>query len=219
MTIKAELLASGFALVSSVFTSTDLCEIDTIVNALIARWAGGNAGEDYWSFYNQEAGREVLYRIHNLERKHSCFREMFQNPAFHSLIGDVMAEPSTPTACALIYKMPLVGAQVPWHRDPLDVPAGNVFNFSVFLDPSDAENGALAFVPGSHRADVTDPECSTSGAVTVCSGPGDALIHDVRVFHGSSESRSSRCRRSIVFEVQPLRLEPEPIFPGLVIRG
>jgi phytanoyl-CoA hydroxylase len=204
MGLGYSLREKGFERVPSVFSAIEIREASDVVDRLISTWPG-SSDPDFWAFHEHNEDTEVLYRIHNLEKKNEIFLRLIRLSRFRSIVRRVMGA-AVPTACALVYKMPRIGAEIPWHRDPIDVPPNTVFNFSIFLDPASPENGPLSFVPGSHLHDQGYPAGRPRDAVAVQAAAGDVLIHDVRVYHGSGRSRSATPRRSIIIEFQPVRL-------------
>jgi len=202
MGLASALRDKGFVRVPCVFSAAQIQESSDVVDRLISMWRG-SSDPDFWSFHNKDT--EVLYRIHNLEKKNEVFLRLIQLSRFRAIVRRVMGA-AVPTACALVYKMPHFGAEIPWHRDPLDVLPSTVFNFSIFLDATSADNGPLSFVPGSHLHDRGYPTGRPHDAVAVRAAAGDVLIHDVRVYHGSDRSSSPTPRRSIIIEFQPVCL-------------
>lgn len=92
---------------------------------------------------------------------------------------------------------------MPWHRDRTDAAPVSAINLSVFLDLSTVDNGCFEAVPGSHLlpgdADVVRTR-DLGPHVSVPADPGDVLIHDVRLVHGSGGNPSTVLRRSIIVE-------------------
>ena len=77
-----------------------------------------------------------------------------------------------------------------WHRDS-DSSLKSV-GFIFYLEPIDAESGALRVLPGSHWADYAGAvQAFTSNAavvpgIAIPTRPGDAIALDERLFHASS---------------------------------
>jgi ectoine hydroxylase-related dioxygenase (phytanoyl-CoA dioxygenase family) len=172
---------------------------------MIANWRAGRVDDkDYWSY--EDAKGCVLYRIHHLETKDARIKELAERNKLMRLVHSVVAEGATPTAFALIIKMPQLGAGVPWHRDLVSVPPNIIYNFSIYLDDSTQGNGCLEVVPGSHLFPDTfkvEDGRRPKDAHCVTARRGDIIIHDVRLVHGSAFSYSSCHRRSICIEFRP----------------
>lgn len=206
LSLYEQLTAQGYAIVENLLSEQDLAEVTAVTEAMIQRWeARETYDEDFWCNESAAAQRSILYRIHNLEKKHPCFNRVLEVPAVMSLVHSVLGNGAARTVSALIVKMPFFGGRVPYHCDPIDVDHGKVYNFSIFLDDSSEENGCLEVVPGSHllppRVGFFDER--PEGAIFVRAKRGDLVIHDVRIVHGSNASRSPNLRRSICAEFQP----------------
>ena len=118
-------------------------------------------------------------------------------------------------------------AFVSWHQDSTywGLSAPDVATAWVALTPSNAENGAMAMIPGSHRFDQM-PHHDTfhrhnlltrgqeiavkvdeSDAVLVELKPGQASLHHVLLFHGSEPNRSDDRRIGLAIRYVPTRLK------------
>jgi hypothetical protein len=90
----------------------------------------------------------------------------------------------------------------PWHTDSRHAVAS--VGFAAYLDPLDAESGALCVLPGSHRPDfgeatltyLTSPGASATVSrlpgYAIASEPGDVIAFDEHLFHGSAGGKSRR---------------------------
>lgn len=77
-----------------------------------------------------------------------------------------------------------------WHRDTeLDISAVSIL---AYLDPLDAETGALRVVPGSHRRPSTAPPDVASCGEVLSTRPGDLIILDERTRHSSAGGKIRR---------------------------
>lgn len=121
--------------------------------------------------------------------------------------------------------------------------ANCVLGWWVALDEVDQENGAMVFAPGTHKHGIVHHCAPSTGAdahiyysVTDCPlpwettwvpmQPGDAILFDVAVVHGSSPNRSQRRRRAIQCQYAPADARPtrcpreedgEPLPEGLSV--
>ncbi len=81
-----------------------------------------------------------------------------------------------------------------------------IFNIDVYLDASRAGEGALRVAPGSHLAPVDVCQLqeeygwNAPGVIQVELNPGDVLVHDVMIVHGSEAVTGNRLRRTIYYE-------------------
>jgi phytanoyl-CoA hydroxylase len=206
--IIEDLKTYGYALASNIFHETHLAYVTPILQSMIDKWYSNEIDDnDYW-FYERKNKEKLLYRIHNLETKHPCIKELIEVEEFKRLIHSVMDTDVIPTAFALIIKLPFLTAGVPWHRDTVAVEPGRVFNFSVYFDNSNLQNGCLEVIPRSHfwPNEVPISKNRPENAIAVPARRGDVIIHDVRIVHGSGRPLVPKQRLSICIEVQPIHV-------------
>lgn len=209
MKLKDNLNNYGYAVERAVLPKASLVQVDSATALMISRWLAGEVSDaDFWSCHFGGVRDQTLYRIHNLEKKHPSIIQLVESPPFKELVRSVVGETALPTAFALVIKMPWSGAAVPWHRDPVNVPPMTIFNFSIYLDNSNLDNGCLEVVPSSHLLPLAIDAATErpEGAVPVPVDQGDVIVHDVRIIHGSAISCSGKCRRSIVIEYRAAHL-------------
>lgn len=195
-----ELLSSGFTVVSNAIDHELIAALTTDSDKLIARFEEGYRSSDFWCY--EESGNQLLYRIHNLEEQGAPeLTRLFVRGPLHELAASYLGS-SHATVCAMVVKTKGV-AGVPWHRDRTDVRPSQALNLSVYLDPSDLDNGCFEAVRGSHMlpddADVIAVR-DAGPRVPVPARPGDVLVHDVRLVHGSGRNVEGAIRRSIIIE-------------------
>jgi ectoine hydroxylase-related dioxygenase (phytanoyl-CoA dioxygenase family) len=199
--LRKELAGTGFCVARAFWPDESLDRLRREAAALVARFDAGDRRKDFWC-YNRE-GRDVLYRIHNLEQQDEAehARELFRGGLLHETAARCL-DRARATFCAMIVKTPGVAA-VPWHRDRVDLAPGQGINLSVFLDDATPENGCIEAVPGSHLLpdDVAVDEVRGAGPlVPVAVRAGDLLIHDVRLVHASGDNTVAVPRRSLIVE-------------------
>ncbi len=112
--------------------------------------------------------------------------------------------------------------EVPWHQDGHYWPIRPLATCSVWiaLDDATRENGAMGYIPGSHRAGLyshhTDwdkelalnqvldsGQMDASKAKDVILEAGQLSLHDVRLIHGSPANRSGKRRAGLVLRYMP----------------
>ena len=115
------------------------------------------------------------------------------------------------------------GMPVLWHQDgsywPIDPPEA-VVTLWLAIDRSDAGNGCLQVIPGSHRGDLHEVTAQTdvanvlgstldprlvdaSAARDVCLNPGDVSIHHPQTIHGSRANNCNRRRCGLAIRYIP----------------
>ena len=117
---------------------------------------------------------------------------------------------------------------LPWHQDwwcwdhPISFqPAAAQLALLCYLGPTDSNNGALRLLPSSHRQSTplhrelydaraaASPEgdypllCEKLGQVTLSLNPGDAVLLDYRLLHGTHANESSERRDCVLLSFAP----------------
>ncbi|MGH3885179.1 MAG: phytanoyl-CoA dioxygenase family protein [Pseudonocardiaceae bacterium] len=201
-TLQSRLRTDGYAVARGHVDAGLIGDLGVETNALLGRFAAGDRPDDFWCYEDGSTDRPMLYRVHNLEKQGAAgCADLFRDAVLHDLASALIG-PVRATVCAMVVKTPGV-AGVPWHRDRIDVAPGTAINLSVFLDRAAVENGCFEAVPGSHLlADDADvPRTHDLGPrMAVPAEPGDVLVHDVRLVHGSGDNPSGELRRSIIIE-------------------
>jgi ectoine hydroxylase-related dioxygenase (phytanoyl-CoA dioxygenase family) len=114
------------------------------------------------------------------------------------------------------------GKEVPWHQDGHYWPIRPLATCTVWIavDDSTPENGAMRYVPGSHRAGLYPHRTDSSdalvlnqvlmdGSVDMGTAKDDVLeagqfsMHDVYLVHGSPANRSNRRRAGLAIRYMP----------------
>ena len=100
-----------------------------------------------------------------------------------------------------------------WHPDHRADPNEDCYGikFAFYLDPVDAETGALRVVPGSHkqplhdeiRAYITGRELEKIPAHVCTSEPGDVVAFDLRCWHASFGGTEGRRMSTCVYYKNP----------------
>ncbi|MGE3809983.1 MAG: phytanoyl-CoA dioxygenase family protein [Candidatus Nanopelagicales bacterium] len=188
-----------------------------------ARWLDtAEEGKADHLYANRPNGR-VLWRIDYIHDKgEPVTLELLGSPAVLGIAESLAGPDFVPTYESLVVKVPGDGAAVPWHQDAVHERRHRLFNVDVYLDHSRAGAGALHVVPGSQKQ-RTDA-CSLAetygydlpGAIEVEMRPGDVLIHDDMVVHGSpATGEGSSLRRTIYLEFRAAQsiLEDGPWSP------
>ncbi|MBT5872738.1 MAG: hypothetical protein HOH43_04915 [Candidatus Latescibacteria bacterium] len=103
-----------------------------------------------------------------------------------------------------------------WHPDTGSIHQFGV-KFAFYLEPVDAESGALRVIPGSHRQPFHDQLKSTIPSLSldvtdvpahVCaSSPGDVVAFDLRLWHASHGGSDDRAMCTCVYYNNPSTVE------------
>jgi ectoine hydroxylase-related dioxygenase (phytanoyl-CoA dioxygenase family) len=166
---------------------------------------GEPAAADYqWAARD---GERRLFRVDYLHDKgRRASLELLGSPAVLGIAESLAGRNAVPTYESLVFKDEGDGAAIDWHQDAVHPRSHRIFNIDVYLDASRAGEGALRVAPGSHLAPVDVCQLQEEygwdapGVVQVELEPGDVLVHDVMVVHGSEAVTGNRLRRTIYYE-------------------
>lgn len=137
-------------------------------------------------------------------------------------------------------KQPRTGMAVLWHQDGSYWPLKpmNVLTLWLAVDHSDASNGCLRVVKGSHKSDLaelkpdrsvrnvlgsathTDKDIDPSQVADLVLAPGDVSIHHPNIVHGSEPNTSDRRRCGLTIRYISTSTQcTDPEQPVLLVRG
>lgn len=159
-----------------------------------------------FTFADREVGR-VMFRVNYVHNKgQAASLELLGAPQVLAVAESLCGSNFVPTYESMVFKEEGDGEAIPWHQDAVHPRHHRIFNYDLYLDRSVKGAGALRVIPKSHtqRQDIcklTDtygwehPE-----AIYVEMNPGDVLLHDVMVVHGSERAMGNALRRTIYYE-------------------
>jgi ectoine hydroxylase-related dioxygenase (phytanoyl-CoA dioxygenase family) len=168
----------------------------------------GEADDDY-RFATRD-GREVMYRVDYLHDKgRPASLELLGSPEILGIAESLAGRNMVPTYEAMVFKDTGNGAPIRWHQDATHPRHYRIFNVDIYLDAALPGQGALRVVPGSQTSKVdvcgTEEEYGweVPGSLEVRMGPGDVLVHDVMLVHGSEPTVGNALRRTLYYEFRP----------------
>ena len=126
-----------------------------------------------------------------------------------------------------------IGREKPWHQDHayFDLPIGTqIVSAWVSLDHATRENGCMHVIPGSHLGgplihfqvrdwQICDDHVARGRAVAVEMNPGDILLWDGLLHHGTPPNLSDRGRRALQLHYWPASVEKIPKEERLTVFG
>ena len=157
--------------------------------------------------FREGAGKRTMFRVDYLHNKgYSASLELLGSPQILSVAESMVGVNFVPTYEAMVFKQEGDGAAIRWHQDAVHARRWRIFNLDLYLDASRKGAGALFVIPGTQTA--KQPFCNIEssygwdypGAIEVEMSPGDVLLHDVMVAHGSPETHGKALRRTIYYE-------------------
>ncbi len=196
----------------------EAAEIDLLKETFMAMHARGPMPGYFNPKSEDEAKGDPLKmfpRIMHPHRFDDTARRYLLDPRLEAILTDLFGEEPLAAQTMLYFKPPGARGQA-LHQDNfyLKVEPGTCIAAWIPLDPTDAENGCLEVVPGTHAMDLFCPEeADTSvsftrdyvppppglSAVPVEMEPGDVLFFNGSLVHGSGPNRTTdRFRRSFI---------------------
>src|SRR3954454_9792771 len=136
--------------------------------------------------------------------------DLVRHPVLLDAVEDLIGPDILCWSSSFFIKEAATPAFVSWHQDSTywGLSSPEVATAWVALTPSDAENGAMAVIPGSHKLDQVPHrdtfhrhnlltrgqevavEVDDSKAVMLALRPGEMSLHHVRLVHGSAPNPS-----------------------------
>lgn len=164
--------------------------------------------EDY-AFAQRDNGR-VMFRVNYLHNKgEAASLELLGSPYVLGVAESLCGPNFVPTYESMVFKQAGDGEAIPWHQDAVQPRNHRIFNFDLYLDASRIGAGALRVIPKTQQRkhDV----CALAeqygwdhpDAIDVEMEPGDVLLHDIMVVHGSARVAGNALRRTLYYEFRP----------------
>jgi phytanoyl-CoA hydroxylase len=161
-----------------------------------------------------------MWKILNPDRFDATFREFLTTPRLLDVAETLLGPDLISFLLMFIYKPKGITSVHPFHQDAYYFPFGpddDIAGVWVPLDDTDADNGGLTVVPGSHRGPVLDhamPDELTNaraygipgadereGAVSLEVAAGDAVFFHSRLWHKTGSNITQRHRRVLTMHL------------------
>lgn len=210
--LKAAYDRDGYVIVPHFLGDADFADLTTNLDRYIR--AVVPTLPDKHAFYVDKSRPETLKQLQHMDLD-PYFRDYAKHPTWLSLARSLLGEQALVQAPEWFNKPPGQEAPTPPHQDNyyFNLKPPNVLTIWLALDPVDADNGCLRYVPGSHRRGlrphgrsnvlgfsqgITDygPD-DLAQEVQVHLQPGDAVVHHGEMIHRAEPNRSvNRQRRA-----------------------
>ena len=157
--------------------------------------------------FAQRTNGRVMFRVNYLHNKGQVASlELLGCPQVLAVAESLCGPNFVPTYESMVFKQEGDGEAIPWHQDAVHPRRYRIFNFDLYLDHSRADAGALRVLPGTQR--LRQDICALNQAwgwnhpdvQIVEMEPGDVLLHDVMIVHGSEQVEGKDLRRTIYYE-------------------
>jgi hypothetical protein len=158
-----------------------------------------------------DAPEELVYLILGALQFSEAMLRLYGHPQLLAIAASINGDDFVPFNEAIFIKKPGLGASVAWHQDGVthwDSPSWDQeihgFTFQAMLYGCTAANAVWA-VPGTHKLGKLDIAAMVQAngserlpeAVPYISGPGDVVIHNRQLVHGSFANTSPDWRISM----------------------
>ena len=149
----------------------------------------------------------TMFRVDYVHNKgQAASLELLGSPQVLEVAESMCGPNFVPTYESMVFKQEGDGEAIKWHQDAVHPRGYRIFNYDLYLDHSRSGGGALWVIPGSqHQGQdicrlTEDYGWNVPGAIEVEMAPGDVLLHDVMVVHGSPHTEGNALRRTIYYE-------------------
>ena len=207
----------GYLLLPSLLDSSTLATLHEVIDALVAEALSSGSEGVVELEPESPDGEPIARRLYDPFELHQAFRDLCVDTrllgGIESLIGpDIGLHHSK-----LNMKPSHVGSAVEWHQDLAYFPHTNddLVTALIYLDDATLENGCLQVIPGLHKAylDHHDEDGRFSGLITdrllqdetsraepLAAPAGSVILMHCLLPHSSLPNRSSKGRRTLIFE-------------------
>ena len=209
---------NGYLVVEGALVSATVAELRRVTDGFVERARNVPASDGVFDLAEGHGPDDPqLRRIKHPETQHPAYDAVMRAPALLDIVEALVGPDVRFDHGKLNLKAPgAAGAAVEWHQDWAFYPHSNddMLAVGVMLDDCDMDNGPLLVVPGSHKGPVwnhhhdgrfcgaLDPAAANldpAHAVALTGPAGSVSVHHVRLVHGSTENRSGRPRRLLLF--------------------
>lgn len=205
---------NGYLLVEGFVDAAWLERLRGAVDQLIERSRSIEVSD---SVFDLESGHSKenprLRRVSSPNDEDPVFWEFASASALGDLLCDLLGPDVKFHQSKLNFKWQKGGSEVKWHQDAPFFPHTNdaVLTVGTYLYDCGMEQGPLAVIPGSHKAEILDhygPDgrwrgyigdedlegIDLSTAKYLCGAAGSLTLHNYRTVHGSEPNRSDQGR-------------------------
>lgn len=204
-------LENGYLHIPGVLCPSELNELQIASDILLQQARSGIADSRFiYKKWSNDLD-SVLERVHDVYNMAPAFQRLLSHDLLHYVAKSIMGQPSLVYNTSLVVKIPGYGVPIPVHRDPTWTTRSTrdpVFTVAFYLDTSDDTNGGVYFLPGTHRtrqgraSDLpAENENWWRHGICVRTSPGDVIIHNLGVIHGSKPNYSLALRRTLYYSI------------------
>ncbi len=168
-------------------------------------------------YYEDKGNPETLKQIQRLDTYDDYFNKLANSEKVLRLAELVLGESVFLKNIQYFNKIPRIGKETPAHQDGyyFKIKPQEAVTMWLSLGNADAENGAVCYIPGSHKKGMRDhghtsllgfsqgisdwSDEDTNAEIQMEASAGDILVHHSLTIHRANPNRSNRQRKSIGF--------------------
>lgn len=175
-------------------------------------------------------GGDTIRRLRGAYQRHAVFKQWATYRPLSAILRQLLEEPvclSQAHHNCIMTKHPHYGTATDWHRDIRywSFHKPNLVSVWLALDEERPDNGALRFIPGSHRNLIKpeqldeldfllpshpDNEALMQQGVELTLAPGDVVLFHSGLFHSAGVNGSDQVKTSVVFAYHGHSNQPIP---------
>jgi ectoine hydroxylase len=157
-----------------------------------------------------------------LREENGIFRALHENEKLHRVTEAALGSGYTAPGSLVMFSVGGGRGQA-WHQDcPSSDSTGYNLNRLIYTEDVDLEDGAIVFVPGSHRAGRIPPgghQEPMVGEITLTPRAGTLVLLHGHVYHRVTPNRNLKPRTSINFRAFPEGVSPDVTCIGVYRNG
>jgi ectoine hydroxylase-related dioxygenase (phytanoyl-CoA dioxygenase family) len=195
----------GFIVVRGLFGASEMARISNWSDEIESRPDVPGTTMKYFENSLIEPGKKIINRIENFYPYHEGFRALFDDPRILGRLAELFGEPAVLFKDKINFKYP-GGDGFKHHQDQAAgwwTYADLFISALISIDDSTPENGCLEIAPGDAKHRTLDREWRPFTAdeikrmpfVQIPTKPGDVILFDSFVPHGSYPNLSNERRR------------------------
>lgn len=218
----------GFLVIHSAYTQAEIeAALQGILDLIAGRCPDFDvieveaAAQEKWPQLRGEERQDAVRKLMHFTPFDARLKAIAEHPQLMALLTQIIGETPERFQDMALLKPPRVGREKPWHQDHayFDLPLGTkVVGVWIALDEATLENGCMHLLAGGHRRgpiphfkrrdwQICDTEVVGRSCIAVPLKPGDCLLFDGLLPHGTPHNFSSQRRRALQFHYKPASVE------------
>lgn len=198
----SEIELTGYCKIQNAYSASD------VEQALILthEWRDHMSGREAATVPYLNRGHPMVYNLQN--KSFFYLQLLFQHEVGQALLRHFLNDPwykqipqSKPNYILRSFLARTSNDALPMHIDsfiPFEGEHVTIMQYAIVLEPMTEERGGTVFVPGSHRSGRYVTQEDRHSAVPVEANPGDLLIWDSRVWHGTTANQTTHSRWALI---------------------